>query len=239
MVEFLDTNGTSAEISKLIQRSKEKLYIVSPYLQIPDNLKLMLVHAEKQSPDIEIMFLYRQEKDGKLNDKDNEFLFKQLKNATVLSLENLHAKCYLNENIAILSSMNLYRYSQQNNLEMGVKVDKSNPNDQALYEDICRHVEFLMGSGKPQGKLGINFEKWRARAKKVGKVLIPNSGYCIRCNTSINIDRDKPLCYDCYKSWSRYEDEDYSEKYCHYCGKKSKTTFGKPFCMDCYKELNR
>lgn len=238
MVEFLDTNGTSAEISKLISRSKEKLYIVSPYLQIPDNLKTMIKHVEKESHDLDIRFLYRYENEGKLNEKDSEFLFKELKTATVFSLENLHAKCYLNENTAIITSMNLFRYSQQNNWEVGIKADKSNPNDQVLYEDVYRHVDFLMKSSKQQGKKGINFDKLRSTIKQVGKVVIPNSGYCVRCGVSINIDRDKPFCTDHFKSWARYKNGNFPEKYCHYCGKKCSTTFNKPFCRDCYDEIH-
>ena len=47
--------------------------------------------------------------------------------------ENLHAKCYLNENEALVTSMNLYEFSQQNNDEMGILVSKHD--DPALYED--------------------------------------------------------------------------------------------------------
>ena len=38
--------------------------------------------------------------------------------------ENLHAKCYLNETAAIITSMNLYEFSQVNNNEMGILVDR-------------------------------------------------------------------------------------------------------------------
>ena len=36
--------------------------------------------------------------------------------------KNLHAKCYLNGNRALLTSMNLYEFSQVNNHEIGVLV---------------------------------------------------------------------------------------------------------------------
>ena len=41
MVEFLDTNATSSELSKMVSRSKEKLYLVSPYLQMSDKIKIL------------------------------------------------------------------------------------------------------------------------------------------------------------------------------------------------------
>ena len=38
--------------------------------------------------------------------------------------KNLHAKCYLNESTCIISSLNLYEFSQVNNNEMGVLIEK-------------------------------------------------------------------------------------------------------------------
>ncbi len=47
------------------------------------------------------------------NSKDNLSFFQELKNCKVYCFENLHTKCYLNENTAIITSMNLYDYSQR------------------------------------------------------------------------------------------------------------------------------
>ena len=38
--------------------------------------------------------------------------------------QQLHAKCYVNERAAIITSMNLYDFSQVNNNEMGIYVDR-------------------------------------------------------------------------------------------------------------------
>jgi hypothetical protein len=97
MVEFLDTNAISSEISKMISESKEKLYLVSPYLQMSDKLKILIQQAEKASPKIDIKVLYRSGKDSEINDKDMDFFIKQLNNANIYELDNLHAKCYLND----------------------------------------------------------------------------------------------------------------------------------------------
>ncbi|HET8686256.1 MAG TPA: phospholipase D-like domain-containing protein, partial [Methanosarcina sp.] len=216
MVEFLDTNATSSEISKMISSSKEKLYMVSPYLQMSDKIKILIQQAENVSPDIDIKVLYRSDKDDKLNDKDMNFLIKQLNNANIYSLDNLHAKCYLNEDTAIITSMNLYQHSQENNWEMGIKIDKSS--DPALYADTIRHVSLLFNASRKYEKKLIDFSRARKKIKKAGKIAIPNSCYCIRCGKGINYDMDKPLCPTCYKSWSKYTDKFYQEKYCHYCG---------------------
>jgi len=244
MVEFLDTNATSSELSKMISRSKEKLHVVSPYLQMSDRIKILIQQVEKASPKIDIKILYRSDKDSKINDKDMDFLLNQLNNANIYALDNLHAKCYLNEDTAIITSMNLYQHSQENNWEMGIKIDKSN--DPVIYEDVNRHVSLLINVGKRYEKKLINFSNIISQAsyvgtklKKVGKITIANSCYCVRCGKNINYDRDKPLCPTCFKSWSRYMEKSYQEKYCHYCGKVNKTSFSKPFCIDCYKEVNQ
>jgi hypothetical protein len=208
-----------------------------------DKIKILIQQTEKASPKIDIKVLYRPKKDSELNDNDMYFLLKKLNNANIYALDNLHAKCYLNENTAIITSMNLYQHSQENNWEMGIKIEKST--DPVIYGDTNRHVSLLFNAGKMYKKKIINFGNIISQAsnvgtklKKVGKITIANSCYCIRCGKGINYDLDKPLCSTCFKSWSRYMDKSYHEKYCHYCGKVNKTSFGKPLCMDCYKEIN-
>ena len=56
-------------------------------------------------------------------------------------LKNLHAKCYLTEEAGIITSMNLYDFSQANNLEMGVIFVKKD--DAKLYEHAYREFEQL------------------------------------------------------------------------------------------------
>ncbi|WP_415779510.1 hypothetical protein, partial [Elizabethkingia occulta] len=69
--------------------------------------------------------------------------------------------------------------------------------------------------------------------------IIHSKGYCIRCRTSIKLDLEKPLCWDCYKIWSVYEDPFYKEKFCISCGKENNTNFNRPACLKCFKELKK
>ena len=55
--------------------------------------------------------------------------------------ENLHAKCYLNESTAIITSMNLYQHSQENNIELGVRIQKEE--DAGLYDEIYKEVQLI------------------------------------------------------------------------------------------------
>ena len=56
--------------------------------------------------------------------------------------KNLHAKCYLNESECIISSLNLYEFSQINNNEMGILIHKYEDQDvfQDAYEESQRII---------------------------------------------------------------------------------------------------
>ena len=56
--------------------------------------------------------------------KDFDF-FKQFPNIEILYEKRLHAKYYANETKALLTSMNLYGFSQNNNIEAGVLMESS------------------------------------------------------------------------------------------------------------------
>lgn len=77
---------------------------------------------------------------------------------------SLHAKCYLNENEAIVTSMNLYSFSQQNNDEMGIHVTKENDTD--LYNDIYIEVQRLLTISE---EIRVSVKKSIRRLKKIRK----------------------------------------------------------------------
>ena len=57
--------------------------------------------------------------------------------------ETLHAKLYLNEKQAVLTSMNLYQFSEKNNDEMGILVSKTPESDRLLYAKISKEAEHI------------------------------------------------------------------------------------------------
>jgi phosphatidylserine/phosphatidylglycerophosphate/cardiolipin synthase-like enzyme len=56
--------------------------------------------------------------------------------------QHLHAKCYLNERAAIITSTNLYDFSQVNNNEMGIHVDREH--EPALYRETSEEAQRLI-----------------------------------------------------------------------------------------------
>ena len=238
MAEFLRTNGISDNLEELIINSNDKLVLVSPYLQIADSLKKLI--RVRDSLAINIRIIYR--KDTKINAEDTRFL-QELTNVRIFACENLHAKCYLNENTAIIASMNLYQHSQQNNREMGIKVEKEDDPD--LYNDISKEVMVLLQIS-PQLEFPAEKSKKDAptASKKVPKKTNKkhpkkDMGFCIRCGNDLKFNPEKPLCYKCFKSWEKHNNPEYVEKFCHACGTEYNSTVAKPVCYACYKKLGK
>jgi len=238
MAEFLTTTGISYNLEELIKNSDEKLFLVSPYLQIASSLKHLI--EERDLRKIDIRIVYR--KDNKINAEDMSFL-QELTSVKISACENLHAKCYLNENTAIIASMNLYQYSQQNNREMGIKVEKEKEPD--LYNNIFKEVMvILQTSQQPEFSVKKIETDAPTASKKVPtkinkKHQKKDIGFCIRCGNDLKFNPEKPLCYKCFKSWGKYSNPEYTEKFCHACGNEHSSTVAKPVCYACYKKLGK
>ena len=118
MAKYLRTSGISAGVEELIREAKERLYIISPYLKLSDNVKELLNDKEREKVEVRVIF-------GKQELNPTEMAFLQnLKYVRLFFSKNLHAKCYLNEKTMIITSMNLYEFSQQNNREMGILIER-------------------------------------------------------------------------------------------------------------------
>ena len=61
-------------------------------------------------------------------------------------------------------------------------------------------------------------------------------GHCIRCNTAIDLNPDRPYCLDCYQSHTQAGGSPiFKERYCHHCGWPHKTHLNRPLCHSCWK----
>ena len=136
MAKFLNTTGVSYHLEELIKNTKDRLVLISPYLQFHKRVKDHLENLNVQKRDIRIIY-----RENKLQVAESNWLESQIGIRTSLC-SSLHAKCYINENEAIVTSMNLYSFSQQNNDEMGIHVKKEKDPD--LYNDIYQEVQRLL-----------------------------------------------------------------------------------------------
>ena len=224
MATFLNTTGVSHYIEQLLKNTHEKLILISPYLKMNDRIKQNLQDLDRFKIDIRLVF-----RDNKLSPTEQNWLA-ALPTIRTSLCDSLHAKCYLNENEAIVTSMNLYEFSQVNNREMGIHVTKEQDPD--LYSDIHDEAMALL-RGSDEIRVTVSEVKKASDNRKANST--PIEGFCIRCHAQVKLNPKVPYCKDCYNKWKKKSDESELESYCHICGQPNKSTIIKPTCYKCYR----
>ena len=136
MAIFLNTSATNFYLEELIKDARERVILISPYLKLNDRIKELLEDKDRLKIDIRIIY-------GKseLQPAEIEWL-RALTYVRTSFCKNLHAKCYLSEDICIITSLNLYEFSQVNNNEMGVLLRRSE--DEAMYSDAYDEAQRII-----------------------------------------------------------------------------------------------
>jgi phosphatidylserine/phosphatidylglycerophosphate/cardiolipin synthase-like enzyme len=120
----------------LIKQATERLILISPYLRFNDRVRELLEDKNRLKIDIRIIY-------GKNELQPEESAWLRTLDFVRLSFcKNLHAKCYLNEGTAIVTSMNLYEFSQVNNNEMGILVQRES--DGGLFSEVYQEAQRLI-----------------------------------------------------------------------------------------------
>lgn len=136
MAKFLNTSATNYFLEELIKNARERLIIISPFLKFNDRMKELLEDKNRLKIDVRVVF-------GKSELQPQEIKWlRSLDFVRTSFCQNLHAKCYLNESAAIITSMNLYEFSQVNNNEMGVFIERDVEGQ--LYRDTYEEAQRLI-----------------------------------------------------------------------------------------------
>jgi phosphatidylserine/phosphatidylglycerophosphate/cardiolipin synthase-like enzyme len=238
MARFINTSKAVSEIEDLIRNAGERLILVSPYLKLSKDFRQLLEYRNKKDKVTTVVF-------GKQELKPDEMRFLQSLRFIVLKYnEDLHAKCYVNDDKMIITSLNLYEFSMANNKEMGVLIDCNDPADAQLFKDAMDEVDFIQTTSQRFEFVAPKPEAAeRAPTPKPQERPVPTRtggphGYCIRTGVQIPFSIEKPLSYEAYKRWSQYGDPDYPEKFCHFTGEPSngETTVNRPILKKNWKK---
>ncbi len=144
MATYLDTARISSELMQLLREARERVVLVSFSLQVNVQIQERLKTLSQSGKVSEISIIY-----GRPELKGREMAWMAEVGAlTLYQKENLHAKCYLNENKAIITSMNLYGYSQVNNVEMGMLITRMEDPD--AFQNLWADIEHLKLHAVPQ-----------------------------------------------------------------------------------------
>lgn len=136
MARFLNTSATNFFLEELIKDAKERLFLISPYLRLNDRIKELLEDKNRMKIDIRIIY-------GKTDLHPEEIKWlQQLHYIRVSFCKNLHAKCYINEATCIITSLNLYEFSQVNNNEMGILINKAD--DGEVFNDAYEEAQRII-----------------------------------------------------------------------------------------------
>ena len=143
MAKFLNTRKAVSEIDDLIRNAGQTLILISPYLKLAKDFRDLLTY--RNSKDKVTIIIFREQA---LKIDELTFL-EELRLVKLKSNDSLHAKCYVNDEKMIITSLNLYEFSMANNKEMGVLVEKSNPHDQELFEEASKEIDYIKETSVP------------------------------------------------------------------------------------------
>lgn len=137
MAKFLNTRKAVSEIEDLIRNADQRLTLISPYLKLSKDFKELLTYRNSKDKITTVIF-------GKQELNPNEMKFLQGLRFVILKYnQDLHAKCYLNDSKMIITSLNLYEFSMNNNKEMGVLIDLHDQADKEIFEDALKEIDYI------------------------------------------------------------------------------------------------
>ncbi|MGE6290923.1 topoisomerase DNA-binding C4 zinc finger domain-containing protein [Aeromonas media] len=182
MAKFLNTSATNYFLEELIKDAKERLILISPFLKLNDRIKELLTDKNRLKIDVRIVY-------GKSELQPEEISWlKELTYIRTSFCKNLHAKCYLNEEMCIIASLNLYEFSQVNNNEMGVLIRRSE--DSELYRDAYDEAQRIIRISE---EVRISLERV-ANNSDENKAAVINAGpapTCPKCGTTMVLRTSK------------------------------------------------
>ncbi len=207
MPKFLNTTLLSEWIPKLVNESERELVIIVPYIKTSDKMYKCLYEANKRG--VETTLVYRE---NKLTDSEKA-KFQSLDNLNLMHHPNVHTKCYFNEKYLIITSMNLYEYSEINNREMGVlfhrndleKNYNSSADTEQVFKDAINEIRAIINSSQFEKKsretidLGFEMEIIKTDKEKVLE-------HCVKLNKVFLNKKFEPVennnaCYPVCKDY--------------------------------------
>jgi phosphatidylserine/phosphatidylglycerophosphate/cardiolipin synthase-like enzyme len=226
---FMD-DEVASQVLDIVEEAQKYMIVVTPYLELWGHARTALGLAARRG--VKVTMIIRKGEWSSKTWEDIDWLADN--GILVLAAEYLHAKIYLNDRSAFVSSMNLTEFSTKNSLEIGMMVQE----EQAVRQVRAYVSEKLMVLATPVS--APRNEPTPQTVSGSTQAYGPTElGHCVRCGRPIPPNSSKSLCDDCYDVWAEFGNEAYPERYCHACGKPEKVTYAKPLCRECFRMLRR
>lgn len=126
MAEFLTSSDLNSAMEGIFESAEKQLLLISPYIKLHERYKSIL-KSKLQNHKLEIIVVFGKNEDDvskSIKIEDINF-FTDFPNIEIRYEKRLHAKYYSNEHLALITSMNLYSYSQDHNIEAGILTQTS------------------------------------------------------------------------------------------------------------------
>lgn len=251
---FLADNELNAELEKIIGYAKNKLILISPFIKLHDRL-IASLRVKKNNPKLSVIVIFGKNENDlskSINNEDIAF-FKDFPNIEIRYEKRLHAKYYANEMEGILTSMNLYDFSLNNNIEAGILTKDRNASyyfdrvieqSQLCYKRIPDFENNFLGLQKKYIGSRITVDtltETKHSSPPNYTYKKERTGYCIRTGVEIPFNIDKPMSLEAYRIWNEYGNADFPERYCHFTGEPSNgdTNFKAPILKKNWKEAKK
>jgi hypothetical protein len=136
VAKVLNTSAVTFFMEEMIKNASDRLILISPFLKLNQRVQELLEDRNRLKIDIRLVY-------GK-NDLQNEQIdwLKHREFIRTSFCQHLHAKLYLSESMCIVTSMNLYEFSQVNNNEIGVLIERES--DPELYREAYDEAQRLV-----------------------------------------------------------------------------------------------
>ena len=254
-------NAITGEIIRIIDTAATKVALVSPYVDKVMHVEQAIGRAAKRGVSVTVFTRLDGARLGGGGKADDAIAWFKDNGVEVHGVPNLHAKFYINETEAAVTSMNLLKSSWANSLELGVTV--SGEAHEQL-ENYLNETIFPWAEAAPQTKSKPAPQK-RASASTSSRASRPSAGtkqkeakgffgsvmsgvknalavdegFCIRCGDNLSdaeFEDGKTMCRKDYLAWAKFKKPAFPEKFCTTCGKSRKTSFARPQCSECFAD---
>lgn len=266
MSRFIYGQELNFKIVNLIKDAEYSLILISPFIKLHQDLKDELRAKEKKEYlQITIVFGKNEEDPSRSFPLTELNFFKEFPNLEVKFEPRLHAKYYANDFDSILTSMNLYEYSFDKNIEFGVLSEQKLIGKNKLDSESINYFNGVIDRAESVFKQEAVFKKSFGGLKEsfVETTVLVNNiqkfyknensqkdkksnqqrkrGFCIRTGVKIDFNPKMPFSTEAYNSWAKFKNEEYREKYCHFSGESSngQTSFSRPILRKNWKAASR
>jgi hypothetical protein len=116
-MKFIPPLEIASKIMTLIDDAEKNLIIVSPYVEMTNWEKMKKCLSKSINKGIDLKFIIRK------NVKNNDLLSLRQLNIQPILIKDLHAKVYINETYAIVTSLNITHYSDINSIDIAYQTE--------------------------------------------------------------------------------------------------------------------